>query len=119
MRGASPHQGLHHSAQDSFRMSNDLEMIVQRYYHRRGERPAAAGLHRGNSVGLSVMTPVKPMLAEAVKTVEVCTADRGPARWAVRDDGRGGLLDVVCVCGGIVCVWMCLWHVCESPAPRL
>jgi hypothetical protein len=63
-------QGLHPSANDSFRASNDLESIVQRYYGRRGEAPKP-GLHRSSSVGLSVMTPVKPMLAEAVKTVEV------------------------------------------------
>jgi DNA ligase-3 len=61
---------LHPSANESFRASNDLEMIVQRYYGRRNET-GKPGLHRSTSVGLSVMTPVKPMLAEAVKTIEV------------------------------------------------
>lgn len=65
-------QGVDAEAYDAFHRSNNLAAIVSHYATKAASAAGAPTLKRAHSVGVDALTPVKPMLAEAVSSFEVC-----------------------------------------------
>eukprot|EP01029_Cantina_marsupialis_P019698 TRINITY_DN4580_c0_g1_i1.p1 TRINITY_DN4580_c0_g1~~TRINITY_DN4580_c0_g1_i1.p1 ORF type:complete len:1207 (-),score=475.35 TRINITY_DN4580_c0_g1_i1:263-3883(-) len=77
-------KGLHENAPESFLHSQDLNKIVNHYLDKMegkipdtkddtsGDLPGLAKMGKQHSVGMSVMTAVKPMLAAACKSYDAC-----------------------------------------------
>ncbi|XP_032688093.1 DNA ligase 3 isoform X2 [Odontomachus brunneus] len=64
-------EAVHEDAYKAFQMSRDLETVIRRFLVDLTEKPAASSPPSRNKVGLSLMTPVLPMLAEACTSVEM------------------------------------------------
>jgi DNA ligase-3 len=56
------------NAYQAFQVSRDLKDVIERA----AERSAKSGLAKNLSIKINLMTPIKPMLADACKSVEQC-----------------------------------------------
>ena len=65
-------QALHPAAHHAYSQTADIAKIVAHYADRVHEGIGAGVMKRQSSMGAALMTPVKPMLAKACKSFEVC-----------------------------------------------
>jgi len=61
---------LDENAYEAWRASSDLKQVIAKLEANRGTASKIPGLKKTMSINATLMTPVKPMLAEACKSIE-------------------------------------------------